>query len=163
MSAFARSKPPATLSRLRRGDRVVVVLAAVIAPALVWLVATVGFGQHLYQPGFGGSAPQELSIWLAAVVAGIAALAGAGVLALIERINRRPAQVWLVVSTAALILSLGGPLSGEGISTANRLALVSMPLAAGAVLVPLLLPQRSASPRREPVTDSGPRTTWRIK
>ena len=147
MSAFARSKPPATLSRLRRGDRVVVVLAAVIAPALVWLVATVGFGQHLYQPGFGGSAPQELSIWLAAVVAGIAALAGAGVLALIERINRRPAQVWLVVSTAALILSLGGPLSGEGISTANRLALVSMHLAAGAVLVPLLY--RSARLRQE--------------
>jgi len=147
MSAFARSKPLATPSRLRRGDRVVVVLAAVIAPALVWLVATVGFGQHLYQPGFGGSAPQELSIWLAAVVAGIAALAGAGVLALIERINRRPAQVWLVVSTAALILSLGGPLSGEGISTANRLALVSMHLAAGAVLVPLLY--RSARLRQE--------------
>jgi hypothetical protein len=147
MSAFARSKRPATLSRLRRGDRVVAVLAAVIAPALVWLIATVGFGQHLYQPGFGASAPQELSIWLVAAVAGIAALAGAGVLALIERVDRRPAQVWLVVSTALLILSLGGPLSGEGISTANKLALVSMHLAAGAVLIPLLY--RSARLRQE--------------
>ena len=113
----------------------------------IWSLATVGFGQHLYQPGFGGSAPQELSIWLVAAVAGIAALAGAGVLALIERINRRPAQVWLVVSTAGLILSLGGPLSGEGISTANRLALVSMHLAAGAVMIPLLY--RSAQFREE--------------
>ena len=147
MSALARSKRPAALSRLRRGDRVVAVLATIIAPALVWLIATVGFGQHLYQPGFGGSAPQELSIWLVAAVAGIAALAGAGVLALIERINRRPAQVWLVVSTAVLILSLGGPLSGEGISTANKLALVSMHLAAGAVLIPLLY--RSARLRQE--------------
>ena len=147
MSAFARSKRPATLSRLRRGDRVVAVLATVIAPVLVWLIATVAFGQHLYQPGFGGSAPQELSVWLVAAVAGIAALAGAGVLALIERINRRPAQVWLVVSTAVLILSLGGPLSGEGISTANKLALVSMHLAAGAVLIPLLY--RSARLREE--------------
>jgi hypothetical protein len=147
MSAFARSKRPATLSRLRRGDRVVAVLAAVIAPVLVWLNATVGFGQHLYQPGFGGSAPQELSIWLVAAVAGIAALAGAGVLALIERINRRPAQVWLVVSTVVLILSLGGPLSGEGISTSNKLGLVSMHLAAGAVLIPLLY--RSARLRQE--------------
>jgi hypothetical protein len=147
MSAFARSRRPATLSRLRRGDRVVAVLAAVIAPVLVWLIATVGLGQQLYQPGFGGSAPQELSIWLVAAVAGIGALAGAGVLALIERINRRPAQVWLVVSTAALILSLGGPLSGEGISTANRLALLSMHLAAGAVLIPLLY--RSARLRQE--------------
>ncbi len=147
MSAFARSRRPATLSGLRRGDRAVAVIAAMIAPALVWLVATVGFGQHLYQPGFGGSAPQELSIWLVAATAGIAALAGAGVLALIERINRRPAQVWLVVSTAVLILSLGGPLSGEGIDTANKLALVSMHLAAAAVLIPLLY--RSARFRQD--------------
>src|SRR5258705_6293488 len=100
MSAFARSKRPATLSRLRRGDRVVAVIATVIAPVLVWLVATFGFGQHLYQPGFGDSAPRELSIWLVAAVAGIAALAGVGVLALVERINRRPAPVWVVGSTA---------------------------------------------------------------
>ena len=147
MSAFARSKRPATLSGLRRGERVVAVLATVVAAALVWLIATVGFGEQLYQPGFGGSAPQELSIWLVAAVAGIAALAGAGVLALIERIKRRPAQVWLVVSAAVLILSLGGPLSGEGIGTANKLALVSMHLAAGAVLIPLLY--RSARLRQE--------------
>jgi hypothetical protein len=146
MSALARSKRPATLSR-RRGDRVVAVIATVIAPVLVWLVATVGFGQRLYQPGFGGSAPQELSIWLVAAVAGIAALAGAGVLALIDRISRRPAQVWLLVSTAVLILSLGGPLSGEGIDTANKLALGSMHLAAGTVLIPLLY--RSARLRQE--------------
>jgi hypothetical protein len=147
MSAFAPSKRPATLSRLRRGDRVVAVVATVIAPALVWLIATVGLSQHLYQPGFGGSAPQELSIWLVAAVAGIAALAGAGVLAVIERISRRPALVWLVVSTAVLILSLGGPLSGDGIGAANKLALVSMHLAAGAVLIPFLY--RSARLRQQ--------------
>jgi Family of unknown function (DUF6069) len=147
MSPLARSKRPATLSRLSRGDRVVAVLATVIAPVLVWLIATAGFGQRLYQPGFGGSAPQELSIWLVAAIAGIAALAGAGVLALIERISRRPAQDWLVVSTAALIVSLGGPLSGEGIDSANKLALVSMHLSAGAVMIPLLY--RSARLRQE--------------
>jgi len=147
MSALARSKRPVTLSRLRRGDRVVAVVATVIAPALVWLIATVGFGQDLYQPGFGGSAPQELSIWLVAASAGMAALAGAAVLALIERTSRRPAQVWLVVSTAVLILSLGAPLSGEGIDIANKLALVSMHLAAGAVMIPLLY--RSVRLRQE--------------
>jgi hypothetical protein len=47
----------------------------------------------------------------------------------------------------ALILSLGGPLSGEGIGTANKLALVSMHLAAGAVLIPFLF--RSARLRQE--------------
>ena len=138
MSAFAPSKRPATLSRLRGADRVVAMLGAVIGPVLVWLIATVGFGKQLYQPGFGGTAPEELSIWLVAATAGIAALAGAGVLALIERFSRRPAQVWLVVATAVLIVSLGAPLSGEGIDTANKLALASMHLAAGAVLIPLL-------------------------
>ena len=147
MSALARSNRPETLSRLRRGDRVVAVIATVTAPVLVWLVATVGFGQQLYQPGFDASAPQELSIWLVAATAGIAALAGAGVLAVIERLSRRPAQVWLVASTAVLVLSLGAPLSGEGIGTANKLALASMHLAAGAVLIPLLY--RSARLRKE--------------
>jgi hypothetical protein len=133
--------------RLRRGDRVVAVVVTMIATALVFLIATLGFGQQLYAPGFGGTAPQELSIWLVAATAGIAGLAATGVLALIERINRRPARVWLVVSTTVLILSLGAPLSGEGIDTANKLALMSMHLTAGAVLIPLLY--RSARLRQE--------------
>ena len=147
MTATARSKSLGPLSRLRRRDRVIAVLVTVIATELVFLVATLGFGEQLYQPGFGGSAPQELSIWLVAATAGIAGLAAVGVLALIERIGDRPAQVWLVVSTTVLILSLGIPLTGEGIGTANKLALASMHLAAGAVLIPSLY--RSARLRRE--------------
>jgi hypothetical protein len=137
MSAFAPRRV-ATISRLRQSDRVVAVLAPVIATALVWLIATLGFGLDLHQPGFGGSAPQQLSIWWVAVIAGVAGLVAAGALALIERINRRPARVWLVVSTTLLILSLGLPLTGDGIGTANRLALVFMHLAAGTVLIPFL-------------------------
>jgi uncharacterized protein DUF6069 len=147
MSAIARSTGPSTFRRLARNDRVGAVLASVVGPALVWLVATVGFGETLYQPGFGGVAPQELGILPVVVTAGIAGLAGAGVLALIERRSRRPAQVWLVVSTAVLVLSLGAPLSGEGIDIANKLALASMHLAAGGVLIPLLY--RSARRRQE--------------
>jgi uncharacterized protein DUF6069 len=133
--------------RLRPGDRAVAVVVTMTATALVFLIATLGFGQQLYAPGFGGSGPQELSIWLVAATAGIAGLAATGVLALIERITRRPARVWLVISTTVLILSLGAPLSGEGIDTANKVALVSMHLVAGAVLIPLLY--RSARLRQE--------------
>ena len=154
MSALARSKRPETLSRLRRGDRVVAVLLAMIATALIFLIATLGFGQKLYAPGFGGSAPQELSIWLVAATAGIAGLAAVGVLALIERVSRRPAQVWLVVSTTVLIVSLGAPLSGEGIDTANKLALASMHLTAGALLIPLLYRRvRLRQEENQPVTE----------
>jgi hypothetical protein len=154
MSALARSKRPETLSRLRRGDRVVAVLLAMIATALIFLIATLGFGQKLYAPGFGGSAPQELSIWLVAATAGIAGLAAVGVLALIERVSRRPAQVWSVVSTTVLIVSLGAPLSGEGIDTANKLALASMHLTAGALLIPLLYRRvRLRQEENQPVTE----------
>ena len=152
MSASARSKRPETLSRLRRNDRVVAVIATIVGPVLVWLIATVGFGQQLYSPGFGGTAPQELSIWLVAATAGIAAIAGAGVLALIERFSRRPAQVWLVVSTAVLIVSLGAPLSGEGIDTATTGACVHAPRR-GCCADPAPLPQLSAPPRRKPIRD----------
>jgi Family of unknown function (DUF6069) len=124
--------------RLRRSERVVAVLVSMMATAVVFLIATTSFGQHLNQPGFGGGPPQELTIWFVAATAGVAGLAAIGVLAAIERVSRRPAQVWLVASTTLLILSLGAPLYGEGIGAANKLALVSMHLTAGAVLIPLL-------------------------
>lgn len=146
MSGFAPSKQ-AIFGRLRRGDRVVAVFITALTAAVVWLIATLGFGQHLDQPGFGGSPAEELSIWFTAAFAGTAGLAAIGVLALIERVSRRPARVWLVVSTMLLILSLGAPLSGEGIDTANTLALVSMHLASGAVLIPSLY--RSARRRQQ--------------
>jgi hypothetical protein len=153
MSAFARSKRPATLSRLRRGDRVVAVLAAVVAPEFVWLIATVGFGQHLYQPGFGGSAPQELSIWLVAAVAGIAALAGAGVLALIERVDRRPAQVWLVGLDGTADPLPGRTALRRGYFHRQQAGACVHAPRRGCCADPAPLPQRSAPPRREPIRD----------
>lgn len=111
------------------------VLSALIAASLVWLVATIGLSVDLYQPGFGGSAPQPLDITWVAGVAAVAGLAAWGVLTLIERLSRRPSRMWLVIATTVLIGSLGGPLSGDGLAAANRLALVLMHLAAGGVLI----------------------------
>jgi len=112
------------------------VAAATAASSLVWLVAMAPLGIELSQPGFGTQPPQALPIWWVAVITLVAGLAGWGVLVVIERITSRPAVVWLAVSLVALVLSLGGPASGEGVGTANRLALVAMHLAAGAVLIP---------------------------
>jgi Family of unknown function (DUF6069) len=142
------SRLPSRL-QLGWGNRVVAVVVAMIATALVFLIVTLGFAQALYTPGFGGSPPQELSIWLVAATAGVAGVAAVGVLAVIERITRRPARAWSVVSTTALIVSLGAPLFGEGIETANKLTLASMHLTAGAVLIPLLY--RNARLREERV------------
>src|SRR5450755_3894068 len=138
MSTLARARYGTTASRSRRRRHVGAVLAAVVATGLVWLIATTGFGLDLYQPGFGSMAPQQLTMWWAAAITGLAGLAAWGVLAIIERFSRRPTRAWLVVSVSVLVLSLGGPLSGDGIAPGNRLALVFMHLAAGAVLIPLL-------------------------
>ena len=153
MSASARSERPETLSRLGRNDRVVAVIAAIIGPVVVWLVATVGFGQQLYSPGFGGTAPQELSIWLVAATAGTAALAGTGVLALIERFSRRPAQVWLVVSTVVLIVSPGRTALRRGYRHREQAGACVHAPRRGRCADPAPLSQRSAPPKGEPIRD----------
>ena len=122
--------------RSRRAERLLIVAAAAMATSLVWVVASAPLGLELSQPGFGTQPPEALPIWWVAVITVVAGLAGWGVLAIIERVMSRPAVVWLAVSLVALVLSLGGPASGEGVGAANRLALVAMHLAAGAVLIP---------------------------
>lgn len=135
------------LGRARHAERLLVILAAVAATALVWLVATTGLRLELSQPGFGTQAAETLSLWWVAAVAAIAGLAAWGMLAIIERRTRRAPMVWLIVSLVALGLSLVGPMSGEGIDGANRLALAAMHVAAGAVVIPLFY--RSARRRME--------------
>jgi len=51
-----------------------------------------------------------------------------------------------VIAVAALVLSLGTPLAGAGVTLANRLVLMLMHLAVGSVLIPALY---RSSPRRE--------------
>jgi hypothetical protein len=133
--------------RGRQTERLLAVAGAAGASLLVWLVATAGFGLELSQPGFGSQAPQALSLWWVVAIAAIAGLAASGVLTLIERLTRRAPVVWLAVSLVVLVISLGGPMSGEGIDGGNRLALAAMHLAAGAVLIPLFY--RSAQRRME--------------
>lgn len=52
--------------------------------------------------------------------------------------------IWTIVAAAAFVCSLGGPFSGSGVSTANRLDLALLHLTVATVLI-LLLPRRSAS------------------
>lgn len=65
-------------------------------------------------------------------------LAGWGLLALLERVAARARDLWAVIAVVVLIGSLGGPLSGTGVTTANRWALVGLHLVVGVVLVRLL-------------------------
>ena len=111
--------------------------AAVLAAVVVWLVARYGAGMQLRTPGFTATGyPTVLTVGVVAVVAAVASLAGWGVATLIERVARRPRRAWITAALLVTAVSLSAPLSGHGITAAERLALACMHLAVAAVLVP---------------------------
>jgi hypothetical protein len=116
--------------------RAIGVLAAVLAPTLIWLVAVPGLGAELVVTDGTRQPPAPFELGLGAIVtfALVPALLGWGVLALLERLTRRARTVWTVLATGLLVLSfvpLLGPMSG-----ATRLTLALLHLAVGAALIP---------------------------
>lgn len=129
----------ATTTIGRRKARLMVVGAAVLAALAIWLVAELAFGIHLQAPAFDNSGQaSEISALDVAVVAVLLSLAGWGLLALLERLTAHARRVWLIVAPLALVLSLGTPLSGTGVTAADRIVLLLMHLAVGGVLIPAL-------------------------
>lgn len=109
--------------------------AAVVTWALIEKVA----GVDLRAPSFDGSA-EGFDIGLGPVVltSGLASLGGWGLLAVLERLTTRARGLWTAAAVPALVASLGGPMSGTGISGANRASLALLHVVVGAVLIPLL-------------------------
>ncbi|MHB8289742.1 MAG: DUF6069 family protein [Acidimicrobiales bacterium] len=121
--------------------------AAAAAALTVWLIVRYGEGLHLHAPAFGPTQrPATVSGGFAVVVVVLAALAGWGVVELLEAKARRPRRAWLVTAPVVLVVSLSAPLSGHGVTSSDRLALVCMHLAVGAALIPLYA--RSLHPTR---------------
>ena len=135
----------------RRRARLVAVVAAVGAALALWAVVELVFDHDLRGPVAG--AATVLDVGPAQVLAGslLAALAGWGLLALLERFTARARDLWAVIAVVFMIGSLGGPLSGTGVTTADRWALVGLHLVVGAVLIPLLY---RTSPGRVAVSGS---------
>jgi hypothetical protein len=111
------------------------VVAATLVPLLVWLVARVGFGLDVHSPTFSGQ-HFEIGPVLVFVTALVPCLVGWGSMAVLERATTRGRLIWVTVALIGVMLSLGMPLSGSGASTGDRIALVLMHLAVGAVLIP---------------------------
>jgi hypothetical protein len=147
-TAAANTSTGADAVLSRRKARLLAVLAAVLGAVAVWTVVKVGFGVELRQPAKGSEPPLELGVGSVIFSSAIASLAGWALLAGLERFTAKARTVWTVVAGVVLLGSLGGPLSGEGVSSGNRLSLVAMHLVVGAVLITLL---RRTSPATEPV------------
>lgn len=140
-----------------RRARLLAVVAAVSAALILWAVIELAFGLDLRGPA---SATEALDVGPAQVVVGslLAALAGWGLLAALERFTSRARDLWALVAVVVVIGSLGGPLSGTGVTTANRWALVGFHLVVGAVLIPLLYrtsPGRTAASGLENLAPQG--------
>jgi Family of unknown function (DUF6069) len=124
------------------------VIAAVLAALAVWLVTDPLLGVDLAAPTGPGS--EELLSITPVLVAGtslIIALAGWGLLALLERFTARPRTIWTAIAVLVGLLSLAGPLSTIARTTvANGLSLALMHLAVAAVLIPAWRPPRRPSP-----------------
>jgi Family of unknown function (DUF6069) len=129
----------ATRTTRPRRARALAVVAAALAALAVWLVTDPLLGIDLTGPTVPGS--EELQSITPAMVAGgslVAALAGWGLLALLERFTARARTIWTAIALLVALLSLAGPLSILATTEANVLALALMHLVVAAVLIPIL-------------------------
>jgi hypothetical protein len=117
--------------------RLLAVAAAVVAAVVVYLLINL-FVQDPRTPGMSGRSAADLTFGAVLLVSALASLAGWGLLAVLEKLTAKPRQIWTIVAAVALLLSLGGPMSGSGISTGNRLALALLHVVVGTVLIVLM-------------------------
>jgi Family of unknown function (DUF6069) len=119
-------------------ERLLAVAAAIAAALLVWAIVRYGAGVSLRTPAFStGQQPAVLTPGFVAAVSGLVSLGAWALIEVVQRRFHRPRRVWLATGLVALAISLSAPLSGHGVTTAQRVALACMHLAVGAVLIPM--------------------------
>jgi hypothetical protein len=120
-------------NRMATRGRPAIVGATVIAAFAVWALLSQVAGLDL-EAEQGGSTMHigGASVFIASVVM---ALAGWGLLALLERRTANARKIWTIVALIGCALSLGSPLI-SGIGAGAKLGLASLHLVVGAVLIP---------------------------
>jgi hypothetical protein len=126
------------VSPLRR-RRLLAVTYAMLIALTIWSLAELVFGLDIRTPALGGiPEPTPIGGFEVLVVSGSLSVAAWALLALLERLTIRARKLWAVIAIVALMLSLATPLSGTGITAANRLVLLLIHVSVGAVLIPTL-------------------------
>jgi hypothetical protein len=140
---------PTGSSRSTAASRLTVLVTAMIAAVAVWAVARLIFGVDLESPGYGASMPaQAIELVWVIVVPVVVGLAGWVLLALLEKLApARAPRIWTVVAVAVLLASLAVPLTGTGISGADRSTLALLHVAVGLVLIVGLNRRERQQPR----------------
>ena len=119
--------------------RLLAVAAAVLVAEAVWALAKFALGIPLQAPaGAGYAEPADIGALNVAVATVVLSLVGCGALVVLERLTPHARRIWLLVALLALCVSLVMPLSGFGVSPANRAVLVLMHVVVAAVVIPAL-------------------------
>jgi hypothetical protein len=99
-------------------------------------------------PAMNGGAATDVNIGAVLFVSALVSLASWALLAILERFTAKALTIWTVVAIAVLVLSIGGPMSGTGITTGNRLALALIHVVVGTVLIVFM--RRATGPASRP-------------
>ncbi|MHA4818915.1 DUF6069 family protein [Streptomyces aculeolatus] len=115
--------------------RILAVVAATIAAAAVWLIADAAGASLAVDQGDG---PKDLTFGSVFLFAPGAALAGWGLLALLEKFKPAGAlKLWTVIASVVLVLSFGLPF-GMDSSGGTRVAQLLMHLVTGVTVISVL-------------------------
>lgn len=129
------SRPAGARGRLRPLS----VGAAIGAAATAWALITRVGGVDLRAPAFQGSASSSaVGLGQVMVVSGLASLVAWGILALLQRRIRWVRRAWLSTAGVAFLVSLGGPLSGTGVSATDRASLVLLHVVVAGIVTVIL-------------------------
>ena len=129
----ATAPSTATSAAQRRRNRAVIVLTAVVAAAVAWIVAGPIAGAD-FTVQQGDRDPMDIGIALVVLTALVAGLAAWGSLAFLERLTARAATIWTAIAAIALGVSLLAPLTAEA-TAGTHVSLVLLHLVVGAVLI----------------------------
>jgi hypothetical protein len=131
MMQTTQSRPAGAVApRVAKKDDGAVALVAAGAAALVWACARAA-GLHLEVTS--GSGTTDVNVVSVVVTTMVVAIAGAGLLRVLERRTTRGLRVWTIVAVTVWALSFLGPLSAT--RPATGLVLAGMHLLVGAVVV----------------------------
>jgi hypothetical protein len=136
MSVTATTATNATIATTssRRRMRLLTAGTAVAAAVIIWSVAELA-GMHVRQPTTGSGAATALGIGFVIAVSALASFAGWALLAVLEHFTARARVIWTTTAVVFLLLSLGGPFTGHGVSTGNRLVLGLIHLVVAVILI----------------------------
>src|SRR5947207_13790305 len=89
--------------------RVIAVVMSGVGALVVWAIARYAIGSVMRTPTVGAQHGRVISAGFVLFTSLFAALAGWGLLAMLERFTSNPRKIWTAIAVVVFVLSLGAP------------------------------------------------------